>query len=810
MKLFKSIIALLLVLATLLGVTSCTVRESVSICQEKSIASADVSNASTESPAANHKEKLSFAALSENLDTAVEAGTSADAPAVSMEEPDTAAPSVSTDSSAEPDRNGAPATREPDGETTAPSEPDKSGKPAESVETSAPVTETITPESDSEFITNPEAPALPEHRFTHDELVFAFAIECIASDLTAAGFDVFEGYVRLEDTLIQGLIFTDYSLVSESEDGMTVFHGGFIQIEDADHPASVRLTDELLAEGVIAVDGLFEDECYLIDYVADVENWSGIVDDSYFVYEQATSSVISVRIAENTRSSYRRDVTLFNYDIDRYVFKPDLSYSGTSAIGLQVNEQARYDNALDAVNAIIAAQSMAEYTSEQGFTVVLSAELVDEWILNSQHGFLNDFSLEALAEYPLEKNQFIYLTEEGPCIYTIPDYSELARQRVAKGIMNTLGGALIILSVVVTAASLGTAAPVVTGVFIVAGSVATAYAASNIIAGVQDIVLGSRGDVTTHAVNPLLDSFKAIMDDDTATKLYHGIGMTASTIVSLVIPTNAAINMATKTQASVGAAVVRVIGVELAKDVVIGGLSAGGAALASSITTELTGSEFWGMIAGCTAAITVGAFAAWGANKLDKHFNLNGLHAKPVTSNAANRFTTSEVEFDGSRPPREGDWGTYGDLKKAISQYKKSLYKSIQESLPGSDEARYFQDLLDEANSWEVHHVPGNTFMSKYHISRKDGMAMVLPKKYHRETFTCGTYTDVSPNVPGTNNKFYNSLTPDEAMRIDMSNMRAVLDKYNVLPNYEKGLIAFEKAIRNKYSDLMSSYRPWP
>ena len=779
MKYIRSIMAILLVLATVLGVASCAIRETVSLRQNQNSPSDQSGNHPTEHSVMNHKESLVFSFANGSVDS-------------SETEP---RPETGLDS--EPDS-------EPETETEIEVETDtECGSDTESA--SEAETETVST-TQNEFASSTDRPASADRVFTHNEQVFAFAIECVASDLRAAGFDVFEGYVSVNDTIIQGLIFTDYNVVvEETADGMTVCQAGFIQIEDAAHPASVRLTDAMLSEGLIAVDGVFEDELYLIDHVADVESWSGIVKDTYFAYEQTASSVITVQIAENRRSAYRRDISLYNYDKSSYVFKSDLTYKGNSAIGVYVDEQARYDNALAAVDAIIAAQNAASYRSEQTFTVVFSAELVDEWMLNNQQGLLNDFSLEELAEVPLEDNQFIVMTADGPQIYTIPDTSEQAKMRVAKGIMGVLGGALIILSVVVTVASLGTAAPVVVGVAVAAGSVATLYATSNIIEGIQDISLGLKGDVTTHAVNPILDGLKAVMDDDTATKLYHGIGITATTVVSLVIPTNAAMNMAAANHANVGMAVVRVIGVELAKDTIIAASATGAAALASSITTKLTGSEFWGTVAGYGAALTVGAFAAWGVNKIDTRFNINGLHSKPLADAGASTFKTADTEYDGTQAPREGDWGSYGDLQKAVKNYKKQLKQLIQEASPDSDDARRLQALLDEANSWEIHHVPGNSYMKQYGISRKDGMAMIIPDEYHKSTFTYGKYSDISPNVDGTNNAFYKGLTPDEALRIDMSNMRAILKENNVFTGYRDGLSAFEQAIRAKYPNLFSA-----
>jgi hypothetical protein len=657
---------------------------------------------------------------------------------------------------------------------------------------------------------DPDDPSLADTdvpAFSMEERVFAFAIDCVESDLRRAGYDVFVGYANVDGTPVQGLIFTSYTLYANGQEGKNLYEAGFIQFEAPTAPAKIRVTSETVSKGLFAIDGVYDEDIYLITYAADIRSWSGLVEDRYFCYEQTDSHIISVRVTEDIPSAYREDVDLYDYNKKGYVFKGDLSFHSVSATGFYGSEE-HYQSAVQALNAVATLQDSKGYQAKQLTLILFSADAIHEYCLNEQEGTLNGYSLEELATIPLAPDQFLIMTDEGPKVFTTPPSNdELATQRALRGIMTIVGGAVVLLAVGMSIASMGSATPAaVAAVAYVSGTVATVYAASNIVYGIQETVLGIRGDTETQSVNPLLDCLKNVMDDDElATKLYHGIGGAATWVTTMCVPIAGVYNASAQLTSSVGAAIVRAVGVELVKDAAIGLAAAGAGGLTQLLVYQATGSEAWAEFWGFSAALVAGAFAAKKAGELDQRYNFSGTQKKPSPTGedtSLKSYDTSSSSKD-TASVKEGDVGSYQELRSRITKYKQDLIKQLEDPSLDPTQASVLRAKLEEANTWQVHHVPAQ---GSFKIDPNKGIGIVIPRDYHKQTFTYGHTKDpyVSTNQ-GYNNTYYKTLSPDQALELDLSNLRAIFRSEGVYSQFEPCLITLEETIRSTFPHIFTS-----
>lgn len=812
----NKLIVLTLVLAMLLGACSCTIGEACSMASPADPAPPANSPLTSlaEDEAFDHKELLSFSSVAEEGLPLSEPSLPAtdDLPVTEAEAVTEAATEAVTEAVTEKNSETATSavveiTTEPTSETTPPT------ADGQAVALIGPTASDGTQTTPADTVGSPKDPADPSladtdvPAFSMEERVFAFAIDCVESDLRRAGYDVFVGYANVDGTPVQGLIFTNYTLYSNGPKDTYIYEAGFIQFESQTAPSKIRVTSETVSKGLFAIDGVYSEDVYLITYAADIRSWSGLVEDRYFCYEQTEPYIISVCVREDQPSSYREDVDLYDYNKKSYVFKGDLSFHSVSATGFYGSEE-RYQYAVQTLNAVATLQDSKGYEAKQLTLILFSSDAINEYCLNGQQGTLNGYSLEELANIPLAPDQFLIMTDEGPKIFTTPPSNdELATQRTLRGIMTIVGGAVVILAVGMSIASMGSATPAaVAAVAYVSGTVATMYAASNIIYGIQETVLGIQGDIETPSINPLLDCLKdAMEDDELATKLYHGIGGTATWVTTMCVPVAGVYNSSALLTSSVSSAIVRAVGVELVKDATIGLVAAGAGSLTKYLTHEITGSEAWAEFAGFSTALVAGAFAAKKAGQLDQRHNFSGTQKRPSPTGGDTSLKNYEASSSSkdTTSVKEGDVGSYQELRSRIKKYKQDLIKQLEDPSLDPSQASVLRANLEEAKTWQVHHVPAQ---GRFGIDADNGIGIVIPHSYHKQTFTYGHTKDpyVAANH-GYNNTYYNTLSPNQALDLDLSNLRAILKAEGVYPQFEASLVALEKAIYSAFPNIFSS-----
>ena len=537
--------------------------------------------------------------------------------------------------------------------------------------------------------------------------VFGLAMDCVAYDLYEAGYEVFQALAMVGETMVPGLAFTKYEVFEQTEE-RTVYSCGFMQIVDGNVEITVAVTRDDVEHGVVVVPyGEYDTTTgFLVSLGASIPSYSGICDGYYFRYDQIAEYAVSVGVQPNDRSVWDEEIDLFDFDRQRFVFRGDMSYHGTSATPFFSDEAKAYAAAKDAINKIIDHQNSNAYKAEKQVIIIFTADVVDEFILNSQKESINGFLLDKLNEIEVKENQFLVVTTEGVSVETAVDKDAVAKERLTNGILGFITNALLVAgSVFVAVATCGVGTPLaISAICVAAGVGATLYGVSNMIESGMEIYYGATGNITDASVNPLLNCFKsAIGDDELATKVYHVFGISSSLLQALIVPANSAIALSRAAGATVWQttlAVTRAVAVEAVKIAVTGLVSAGVGYGANVIVTELTHNENWGKIAGFGSALLTGAFTYQGLNRLDAKYNFSGLHSKgqvlatrkKVAQNneASDKFSTDNGRLEPYKNWKRDDYINNIDNEK-LKSTAEYLYRANAEIGDGgtADAVRY-------------------------------------------------------------------------------------------------------------------------
>ena len=176
-----------------------------------------------------------------------------------------------------------------------------------------------------------------------------------------------------------------------------------------------------------------------------------------------------------------------------------------------------------------------------------------------------------------------------------------AEKRKTQGIWRTVGGAVLIATgaacIVLTG---GAAIPIVADVAVAVGSGTAVFGAADAIEGTQDIYYGSTGDIDSTAVNGIKDDlFQG--NEDAYYLTENAFAFAASAMIPIGQASTAG-NLTFKSTATI-----------VAKE----GISMGAGAGAQKITTDVTGNDTAGMVAGMVAS----GMTAKGLNGIEAEAN---------------------------------------------------------------------------------------------------------------------------------------------------------------------------------------------
>ena len=161
-----------------------------------------------------------------------------------------------------------------------------------------------------------------------------------------------------------------------------------------------------------------------------------------------------------------------------------------------------------------------------------------------------------------------------------------AEKRKTQGIWRTVGGAVLIATGVACIVLTGGAAiPIVADVAVAVGSGTAVFGAADAIEGTQDIYYGSTGDIDSTAVNGIKDDLFQ-RNEDAYYLTENAFAFAASAMIPIGQASTAG-NLTFKSTATI-----------VAKE----GISMGAGAGAQKITTDVTGNDTAGMVAGMVAS----------------------------------------------------------------------------------------------------------------------------------------------------------------------------------------------------------------
>lgn len=251
-----------------------------------------------------------------------------------------------------------------------------------------------------------------------------------------------------------------------------------------------------------------------------------------------------------------------------------------------------------------------------------------------------------LQEKNKEAYDEIYETEQK-----IKDEAE---KRKTQGIWRMVGGAVLIATgaacIVLTG---GAAIPIVADVAVAVGSGTAVFGAADAIEGTQDIYYGSTGDIDSTAVNGIKDDlFQG--NEDAYYLTENALAFAASAMIPIGQASTAG-NLTFKSTATI-----------VAKE----GISMGAGAGAQKITTDVTGNDIAGMVAGIVAS----GVTAKGLNGIEAEANKLAKAPKGIdgvtegTGNVAE--DVGKIVESGGKIFKFSDM-TESEIVKIVERYRK-------------------------------------------------------------------------------------------------------------------------------------------
>ncbi len=246
-----------------------------------------------------------------------------------------------------------------------------------------------------------------------------------------------------------------------------------------------------------------------------------------------------------------------------------------------------------------------------------------------------------------------------------------AEKRKTQGIWRTVGGAVLIATgaacIVLTG---GAATPIVADAAVAVGSGTAVFGAADAIEGTQDIYYGSTGDIDSTAVNGIKDDlFQG--NEDAYYLTENAFAFAASAMIPIGQASTAG-NLTFKSTATI-----------VAKE----GISMGAGAGAQKITTDVTGNDTAGMVAGIVAS----GVTAKGLNGIEAEVNKLAKAPKGidgVTEGAGNLAEDVGKAGKGLEGAAKGAESAAEDAGKVVeTSYGKSTLNSLKNTENFTDSA---------------------------------------------------------------------------------------------------------------------------
>ena len=256
-----------------------------------------------------------------------------------------------------------------------------------------------------------------------------------------------------------------------------------------------------------------------------------------------------------------------------------------------------------------------------------------------------------------------------------------AEKRKTQGIWRTVGGAVLIATGVACIVLTGGAAiPIVADVAVAVGSGTAVFGAADAIEGTQDIYYGSTGDIDSTAVNGIKDDlFQG--NEDAYYLTENAFAFAASAMIPIGQASTAG-NLTFKSTATI-----------VAKE----GISMGAGAGAQKITTDVTGNDTAGMVAGMVAS----GMTAKGLNGIEAEANKLAKAPKGIdgvtegVGNLAEDVGKAGKGLEGAAKGAESAAEDAGKVVESGSKTIDDIIDGLPETTNGKGVARNFESTGD-------------------------------------------------------------------------------------------------------------------
>ena len=304
-----------------------------------------------------------------------------------------------------------------------------------------------------------------------------------------------------------------------------------------------------------------------------------------------------------------------------------------------------------------------------------------------------------------------------------------AEKRKTQGIWRTVGGAVLIATGVACIVLTGGAAiPIVADVAVAVGSGTAVFGVADAIEGTQDIYYGSTGDIDSTAVNGIKDDlFQG--NEDAYYLTENAFAFAASAMIPIGQASTAG-NLTFKSTATI-----------VAKE----GISMGAGAGAQKITTDVTGNDTAGMVAGMFAS----GVTAKGLNGIEAEANKLAKAPKGidgVTEEAGNlaEDVGKVVESGSGSKPYTNSRPSYG--KNQVNEVWENAKDPITGKVYDQSGVEITWDKTKPRNGqWDMGHIPGEKYSEMHQLYMDDVISKDEFLEWYRNP------KNYRPELPSTN-----------------------------------------------------------
>lgn len=445
------------------------------------------------------------------------------------------------------------------------------------------------------------------------------------------------------------MIFTKNEVFLTDDDN-EIYSCGFVQLVNEGY-TGLRITDDIIGSGIIAV--TTDSSAFYIEEYSKFDDYSGIIDNTYFSYHQTSNYVIEVSFKSNISSNYKQNTEIYDFDNNRKVNTYVQEKSELEKLYYEDNNAY-----LAGVNATNAISDFIDEGNDVDNLVVLDTSVIDNICQKTQSGFqsIGNFINSLLGKVKIGDSPLVSIDESG-ARHILGSENAMDAEKVATSLCTTVGSALgagytIAKSVATIGFCVKNGIIAIPVIVITTGACSIVYNISNMLAGAQDVYYGSKGDAT-EAENPVLKLFKiAIPDEGMATLVYNIWGIANTVLCSIMNPVSRALNIAKikglNTFKTIGN-VARAAAIAISKFVITGVVAGVTYKYTQKVVEKITGSNAFSILVATGTSVVSGLLIYNGLENFDRQYNLSGIFPNNQvimdSNNIAHYFDDNGIEY---------------------------------------------------------------------------------------------------------------------------------------------------------------------